>query len=216
MGCASSAKRKAPMGVRIREYYSGSRTLGAVKNPGGLNPGRIEGMDELFKQINKVAMWGSTDDRKAVLKIHKAVAQIGKNSVRRSITSHKGGTIKVRRSGRFGGKRGPSYDIQKGTLKRSIRVFGVMGNKTSVMVGPRSGAIDKTLPGPNAGIIRNDGYFAHFVEEGDLPRHMGGPGSYTGPNRGFFVRGIKPAIPRMTAELIRRYRERFDKYMSRA
>jgi len=173
-------------------------------------------MDELLKQIDKVAMWGSSADRKAVLKIHKAVAQIGKNSVRRAITSHKGGTIKVRRTGRLGGKRGPSYDIQKGTLKRSIRVFGVMGNKTSVMVGPRSGVIDKTMTGPSAGTIRNDGYFAHFVEEGDLPRHMGGRGAYTGPNRGFFVRGMKPALPRMTAELVRRYRERFDKYMSRS
>jgi hypothetical protein len=45
---------------------------------------------------------------------------------------------------------------------------------------------------------------------------MGGPGAYTGPNRGFFERGMKPAIPRMTAELIRRYRMRFDKYMSKA
>jgi len=203
------------MGVRIREYFSGSRNLGAVKNPGGLNPGRIEGMDDLLKQIDKVAMWGSSEDRKKVLKIHKAVAQIGKNSLRREITSHSGGTIKVRRSGRFGGKRGPSYDIQKGTLKRSIRVFGVMGNKTSVMVGPRSGLIDRTLASP-VGNIRNDGYFAHFVEEGDLPRHMGGPGAYTGPNRGFFERGMKPAIPRMTAELVRRYRMAFDQYMSRA
>jgi len=203
------------MGVRIREYFSGSRNLGAVKNPGGLNPGRIEGMDDLLKQIDKVAMWGSSEDRKKVLKIHKAVAQIGKNSLRREITSHSGGTIKVRRSGRFGGKRGPSYDIQKGTLKRSIRVFGVMGNKTSVMVGPRSGLIDRTLASP-VGNIRNDGYFAHFVEEGDLPRHMGGPGAYTGPNRGFFERGMKPAIPRMTAELVRRYRIAFDQYMNRA
>jgi len=214
MGCASFAKRKALMGVRAREYMaSGS---GSVRNPGGLNPGNIDGMDNLFKQIDKIGIWGSTADRKAVMKIHKAVAQIGKNSLRRSITSHKGGTIKVRRSGRFGGKRGPSYDIQKGTLKRSIRVFGVMGDKTSVMVGPRSGVIDKTLSGPSAGTIRNDGYFAHMVNEGDLPKHMGGRGAYTGPNRGFFERGMKPAIPRMTAMLVRLYRERFDKYMSKA
>jgi hypothetical protein len=186
-----------------------------VRNPGGLHPGRIDGMDELLKQIDKIAMWGSTEDRKKVLKIHKAVAQIGKNSVRRQITSHAGGTIKVRRTGRLGGKRGPSYDIQKGTLKRSIRVFGVMGNKTSVMVGPRSGVIDKSLARP-VGTIRNDGYFAHFVEEGDLPRHMGGRGAYTGPNRGFFERGMKPALPRMTAELVRRYRQAFDQYMNRA
>ena len=202
------------MGVRVREYFA-ARGSGPVRNAGGLNPGRIEGMDDLLKQIDKVAMWGSSEDRKKVLKIHKAVAQIGKNSLRRQITSHAGGTIKVRRSGRFGGKRGPSYDIQKGTLKRSIRVFGVMGNKTSVMVGPRSGLIDRTLASP-VGNIRNDGYFAHFVEEGDLPRHMGGRGAYTGPNRGFFVRGMKPAIPRMTAELVRRYRMAFDQYMSRA
>ena len=202
------------MGVRVREYLS-SRGSGPVRNSGGLHPGRIEGMDDLLKQIDKVSMWGNTDDRKAVLKIHKQVAKIGMTSLKRAITNHKG-TIHVRRNGRFGGKRGPSYDIQKGTLKRSIRVFGVMGNKTSVMVGPRSGVIDKTMSGPAAGVIRNDGYFAHFVEEGDLPKHMGGPGSYNGPNRGFFERGMRPAIPRMTAELIRLYRARFDKYMSRA
>tara|TARA_R100000654_G_C2631911_1_gene120269 strand:+ start:50 stop:658 length:609 start_codon:yes stop_codon:yes gene_type:complete len=202
------------MGVRAREFMSG-RSSGPVRNSGGLHPGRLEGFDELMKQIDKVAMWGSSADRKAILKIHKAVAAIGKNSVRRQITSHAGGTIKVRRTGKFGGKRGPSYDIQKGTLKRSIRVFNVMGDKTSVMVGPRSGMIDKTVPKPS-GVIRNDGYFAHFVEEGDLPQHMGGRGAYTGPNRGFFARGMRPALPRMTAELVRRYRERFDKFMSRA
>lgn len=202
------------MGVRVREYFS-ARPSGPIRNPGYLQPGRVEGFDELMAQLNKMVMWGSSADRKAVLQIHKAVAAIGKNSVRRQITSHAGGTINVRRTGRFGGKRGPDYDIQKGTLKRSIRVFGVMGDKTSVMVGPRSGVIDKTLPGPT-GVIRNDGYFAHFVEEGDLPRHMGGRGAYTGPNRGFFERGMKPALPRMTAELIRRYRDRFDKYMSKS
>ena len=203
------------MGVRVREYFA-RRSSGPVRNPGYLQPGRIEGFDDLMKQVNKIAMWGSTDDRKAVRKIHSAVAKIGQKSVKRAITNHSGGTIKVRRTGRLGGKRGPDYDIQKGTLKRSIRVFNVLGDKTSLMVGPRSGIIDKSMPGPSAGIIRNDGYFAHFVEEGDLPRHMGGRGAYTGPNRGFFERGMKPALPRMTAELVRRYRARFDKYMSKA
>ena len=186
-----------------------------VKNPGYLQPGRIEGFDDLLKQIDRIALWGRTEKQKEVRKIHVEVANIGKKSVRKAITNHKG-TIKVRRSGKLGGKRGPSYDIEKGTLKRSIRVFNVMYSKTSVMVGPRSGVIDRTLRGPQDGaLIRNDGYFAHFVNEGDLPQHMGGRGAYNGPNRGFFERGMRPAIPQMTAKLIELYRLHFDKYVTK-
>lgn len=186
---------------------------GGMSSTHFLDPRRLEGWKEFEKQLDKIEKWGSTKDRKKVLTIHKGVAKIGEKALKRAVTNHNK-TIKVRRSGRLGGKRGPSYDIMPGTLKRSIRVFNAKGSKTSVMVGPRSGIIEKT--GPGAGVIRNDGYFAHMINEGDLPKHMGGKGSYNGPNRNFFEKGITTAVfNRMFNELLSKYRLAFDNYMSR-
>lgn len=178
-----------------------------------VNPKRLKGFDQLMRQLDQIEKWGHSKDVRKVKSIHKKVAGIARKAIRREITNHPK-TIHVRRSGKLGGKRGPNYDIQPGTLKRSIKVFDAKGYRTSVMVGPRSGIIEKT--GPGAGTIRDDGYFAHMIHEGDLPKHMGGPGSYNGPNRNFFTRAMTPAVfNRMLQELTMRYRVAFDKYMSR-
>ena len=176
-----------------------------------VNPRGLEGFSELMRQIEQIENWGHSKDRRKVKSIHKKVAAIARKAIRRQITNHPK-TIKVRRNGRLGGKRGPNYDILPGTLKRSIRTFDAKGSKTSVMVGPRSGIIEKT--GPGAGTIRNDGYFAHMIHEGDLPEHMGGQGSYNGPNRNFYDRAMTPAVfNQMTQKLVSLYRDAFDSFM---
>lgn len=178
-----------------------------------VNPRGLEGFGELMKQFDKIEKWGSTKDTRKVKSIHKKVAAIARKAIRRKITNH-GKTIHVRRTGRLGGKRGPDYDIQSGTLKRSIKTFDAKGSRTSVMVGPRSGIIERR--GPGAGTIRDDGYFAHMIHEGDLPDHMGGPGSYNGPNRNFYERAMTPAVfSRMTQELTKLYSKAFDDFMRR-
>ena len=178
-----------------------------------VNPRGLEGFDQLMHQLDQIEKWGHSKDRRKVKGIHKKVAAIARKAIRREITNHPT-TIKVRRSGKLGGKRGPNYDIQSGTLKRSIKTFDAKGSKTSVMVGPRSGLIEKT--GPGAGTIRDDGYFGHMIHEGDLPQHMGGPGSYNGPNRNFYERAMTPAVfQQMMFKLTQLYSTAFDDFMKR-
>lgn len=178
-----------------------------------VNPRGLEGFSELMKQLDQIENWGHSKDRRKVKGIHKKVAAIARKAIRKQITNHPK-TIQVRRTGRLGGKRGPNYDIAPGSLKRSIKTFDAKGSKTSVMVGPRSGVIEKT--GPGAGSIRDDGYFAHMIHDGDLPKHMGGPGSYTGPNRNFYTRAMTPAVfSQMMSELTRLYSDAFDNFMKR-
>ena len=178
-----------------------------------VNPKGLEGFDELVKQIDQIEKWGHSKDARKVKGIHKKVAAIARKAIRRKITNH-GKTIKVRRSGKLGGKRGPNYDIASGTLKKSIKTFDAKGSRTSVMVGPRSGIIEKT--GPGAGSIRDDGYFAHMIHEGDLPKHMGGAGSYNGPNRDFYTRAMTPAVfQQMMQKLTQLYSHAFDDFMKR-
>ena len=179
-----------------------------------VNPRGLEGFDELMKQLSQIENWGHSKEQRKVKSIHKKVAGIARKAIRRQITNHPK-TIHVRRTGRLGGKRGPDYDIMPGALKKSIKVFDAMGSKTSILVGPRSGVIDRTKGMP-AGVIKDDGYFAHMIHDGDLPKHMGGPGSYHGPNRNFYKRAMTPAVFRqMTDELVRLYREAFDNFMKR-
>ena len=180
-----------------------------------VNPRGLEGFSQLMKQFDAIEKWGHSKDRRKVKRIHREVAQIARKAIRREITNHPK-TINVRRTGRLGGKRGPDYDIQPGALKKSIKVFDAMGSKTSVIVGPRSGVIDKTKSGPAAGVIRDDGYFAHMIHDGDLPDHMGGRGSYNGPNRNFYIRAMSPAVfSAMTAKLVHLYRNEFNKFMNK-
>jgi hypothetical protein len=181
-----------------------------------VNPRGLEGFDELMKQFDEIEKWGHKVERRKLKGIHKKVAAIARKAIKRQITNHPK-TIKVRRTGRLGGKRGPDYDILPGTLKKSIKVFDAMGSKTSVIVGPRSGVIDRTKSGPAAGTIRDDGYFAHMIHDGDLPKHMGGRGAYTGPNRNFYDRAMTQAVfSQMTNELVRLYRDAFDDFMKKA
>jgi hypothetical protein len=180
-----------------------------------VNPRGLEGFDELIQKFDEIEKWGHSKDRQKVKAIHKKVAAIARKAIKRHITNHPK-TIRVRRTGRLGGKRGPDYDILPGTLKKSIKVFDAMGSKTSVIVGPRSGVIDRTKSGPAAGTIKDDGYFAHMIHDGDLPEHMGGRGAYTGPNRNFYDRAMTPAVfSHMTSELVKLYRAAFDKFMDR-
>ena len=207
MGCASSAKRRERMAGR----FTGSDAMSGTHF---VNPRGLEGFDELIKQLSQIEKWGHSKDQKKVKGIHKKAAGIARKAIKRQITNHNK-TIRVRRTGRLGGKRGPDYDIMPGTLKKSIKVFDAMGSKTSVIVGPRSGVIDRTKSMP-AGVIKDDGYFAHMIHDGDLPKHMGGPGSYNGPNRNFYVRAMTPAVfNQMTQKMVHLYREAFDKFMNR-
>ena len=120
------------------------------------------------------ALMKAVGDEQQQLKIHRKVAKIAQKSMRAQIVDADQ-VIRVRRSGRDGGKRGPSYDIEPGTLKRSIIAWKIP-RETGVWVGPRAtGKLD-----------RKDGWFAGIVESG---LQNFGPGK----NKGAIERGKKLA-----------------------
>jgi hypothetical protein len=127
-------------------------------------------------------------DEQKQLAIHRKVAKVVKVTMRAEVRDSPV-VVKVRRSGRDGGKPGPSYDIEPGTLKRSVIAWKIRG-ETSMWVGPRAtGRLD-----------RKDGWFAGIVEGGD--QRFG-----AGPNKGAFFRSRQkangPALKLLEAEYVK-------------
>jgi len=160
----------------------------------------VDGMEDLFKALDRLGNFGK-ENVKAVRNIHKAAGKEIQAALKTEIDPH-GGTIRVRRSGKNDGKRGPSYDIRNRTLIKSIKVFKAQRSKFTYLVGPRSQMVfDKKEP---ASVITSDGYFAHMVDEGIMPTLRKGTKGFTGgrgmqsgtSNKGFFKRGIAKAIPK--------------------
>jgi len=177
----------------------------------------LEGMDELFKTLDRMGNFGK-ENVKAVQTIHKEAAKEIKLAVQAEISPH-GGSIFVLRSGKNKGKRGPDYEIKNRTLYKSIKVFKAKGAKFTYLVGPRSQAtFDFKDPGA---VIKSDGYFAHMVEEGIMPQlrkgfrgFTGGRGMRSGTrNKGFFARGVAKGLPAARQKLADGYSLLFDKIL---
>jgi hypothetical protein len=177
----------------------------------------LEGMDELFKTLDRMGNFGK-ENRKAVTKIHKAAAKEIQKSVKAVIDPH-GGSIFVKRTGNNKGKGGPDYEIKNRTLRNSIKVFKAKGSKFTYLVGPRSqSTFNKKDPGS---VIKSDGFFAHIVEEGIMPTIRKGFKGFTGgrgmrsgtSNRGFFARGVAKGFPAAQRKLEEGYSLLFDKIL---
>lgn len=166
------------MGLSKQMSTGGPRSSGGlgqlgVKNVaqgGFVNIGAdTKAIERKFAELMK-----AVKDEKEQLKIHRKVAKIVRKSMRNEVIDADG-VVKVRRSGRDGGKPGPNYDIEPGTLKRSIIAWKIP-RETGVWVGPRAtGKLD-----------RKDGWFAGMVESG-LQNY--GPGK----NKGAMKRAKKIA-----------------------
>ena len=165
-----------------------------------LDAREVEGMDDLFRTLDHLGNFGK-ENVKAVRNIHKEAGKEIQAAIKSVIDPH-GGTIRVRRSGKNDGKRGPSYDIRNRTLIKSIKVFKAQRSKFTYLVGPRSQMVfDKKEP---SSVITSDGYFAHMVDEGIMPTLRKGTKGFTGgrgmqsgtSNKGFFKRGIAKGIPK--------------------
>ena len=182
--------------------------------------GHVKGLDDLQRKLSKLARYGATNE-KEVQKAHRAVAKIGVTAVQNQITNYPS-VIKVRRGNRKNkGKRGPSYDIQSGNLKKSIGVSVNVVNRMNVLIVPKSGMVARERRAPQDGaLLKNDGYYAHMVEMGVKPRtqkgfkgFMGGKGvPVTGAkNRGFFSRGINKSMTSMQSEFVAQHRRLWRK-----
>lgn len=182
--------------------------------------GKVKGLEDLEKKLRRLQRYG-TSNMKEVQKAHKAVAQIGVDSVKAQIQDYPK-TVKVRRGNRKNrGKRGPNYDIDSGNLRNSIGISRNVVNEMNVLIVPRSGVVARERRAPQDGsLLKRDGYYAHMVEMGIRPRlgpgfsgWQGGAGVPVqgGGNRGFFSRGINMAMPAMQAEFVRQHRALWGK-----
>lgn len=87
-------------------------------------------------------------DEREQMRIHRKVGRLVANVMKKEIIDYPE-VIKVRRSG------GANYDIEPGTLRRSVSVWRIKG-ETGYWVGPRAtGRLD-----------RRDGWFSGIVESG--------------------------------------------------
>jgi hypothetical protein len=165
----------------------------------------IKNLKQLFRELEKVADFHKTA-AKDIRKVHREAGKELKKSVRGSITNAKQ-TIHVKRTGRYGGQKGPSYTIKPGSLKRSILVFRAKGSQTSMLVGPRSQIIFQKR---KLQAITKDGYFAHIVDMGRTIRGN----TYNGPNKGFWMRGIAKGTPAAKMKLESGYKSLWDKFLT--
>lgn len=154
----------------------------------------------LVQEFERVGNY-KTLKKDRVKNVHKKVAESGARAMRKVITDYPR-TIKVRRSGRFGGKPGADIDVAPGTLKRSIAAIDP-GNGTNYWMGPRSSAVSGVTP-----LSKSDGWFAHIVDGGD---QFFGPGK----NKNFFSRGLARGAKNMEAALYRNHTKELSKHIER-
>jgi hypothetical protein len=159
--------------------------------------GKVEGLDELVKQIGRIGAFPKEMSRE-LRKANRSIGSLASKAIKPQIPRSRR-VFEVRRSGARGGKRGPNMDIQPGTLRRSIGVRNSKGSRINVFIGPRFGGVAE----------RNDGWFASIVEGG----HVGGRNRSIGSPA---FNKIAPALARLSPIMERlmviKYRRIFDKY----
>lgn len=187
--------------------------------------GKVEGLEGLERKLKRLALYG-TRNLRDVQDVHRKVGNIARDAIRGKIVEHPV-EIHVRRSQRLNsGKRGPSYDIRTGTLRRSIQVFTNVVNKMNMLVGPRSGIVARERRAPADGQrISSDAYFAHIVEMGLRPKlgpgYKGFQGGKAVPtnhqrNKDFFSRGVRTAMSPMRSAFAAGHRALFTGFAKRA
>lgn len=187
--------------------------------------GKVKGLEGLERKLNRIKQYGTRNFRE-VQDVHRKAANIARDAIKGKIVDHPT-EIRVRRSQRLNkGKRGPSYDIQTGTLRRSIQTFTNVVNKMNMLVGPRSGMVARERRAPADGsVVRTDGYFAHIVAMGLRPKLGPGFKGFQGGkavptnhqrNKDFFQRGLKVAMSPMQLAFAAGHRALFANYVKRS
>ena len=131
----------------------------------------ITGVNELYKNIDKLAMW-SVKDSKALQDVGHRVGDVYANYIKANVKDL-GKDITVR-----------GTKVKSGQLRRSGGTWQPDKNRNTIMGGPRTNAIGRRKTKKAA-----DGWFAHIVEKGDFGPRFGG--KHRTQNTGVFARGIK-------------------------
>jgi len=165
--------------------------------------GKVEGLKELERKLAKLGDFPK-DMSKELRAANRRIARIGGRVIKNKLPQ--GGdefvVYKKRRKGiQRDGQAVIEKKIPKGTLRRSIRVWNSRGSKVNVQVGPRRG-----------GSVRFDGYFAPWVESGNVGKKRRTVGSR-------FYDKIEPAIklirPRLQQIQLVSYRRIYGTYVNR-
>ena len=155
----------------------------------------ITGVNELYKNIDKLAMW-SVKDSKALQDVGHRVGDVYANYIKANVKDF-GKDISVR-----------GTKVKSGQLRRSGGTWQPDKNRNTIMGGPRTNAIGRRKTKKAA-----DGWFAHIVEKGDFGPRFGG--KHRTQNTGVFARGIKSTSNRSIKLQEILLRKNFAKYTQR-
>lgn len=155
----------------------------------------ITGVNELYKNIDKLAMW-SVKDSKALQDVGHRVGDVYANYIKANVKDL-GKDITVR-----------GTKVKSGQLRRSGGTWQPDKNRNTIMGGPRTNAIGRRKTKKAA-----DGWFAHIVEKGDFGPRFGG--KHRTQNTGVFARGIKSTSNRSIKLQEILLRKNFAKYIKK-
>lgn len=172
-------------------------------------------MPDLKRVEQQFKRFGASFKRSPELEeLHESVARMFVRSIRSNIKPSPV-VARVRRKGK-----GPGYDIEPGTMRRSVWHFKLDDRYNTYFAGPRVG---RKVP------WRKDGWFANIVEEGDMMFNAQAMGGKANPknnrpsrpkmgmrNKGAIAKGIKSAQPQAEAMLFAGYKKIIEKYAREA
>jgi hypothetical protein len=148
------------------------------------------------KRVQRAANW-NTQDAKSLVKINQDVGKIYVSKARQLIRDHSGDIV-IKRGG-------STTTVPKGALRRSMGTWRSRKNSNVVLAGPRAGFLGRGVS------VRNDGWFAHIVEGGQLPAAFGGRSKST--NVGVFTRAMQSVEGTMKTARDAKMQSAFKKYM---
>lgn len=162
--------------------------------------GKVDGLKQLERKLNRLGDFPKemrTELRQSNRRIGRIGAKVVKNTLPKQseeFVVYKKRQAGIQRDGRAVIER----TIPPGTLRRSIRVWNVRRSKINVHMGVKSG-----------GSVRFDGYFAPWVEGGNVGKRRRTVGSR-------FYDSVTPRLTRVRARMQRiqlvAYRRIFDKF----
>lgn len=159
-----------------------------------LQTATIDGLEMVLKRIDKAVQFNHANMRK-MRNSNRKVAQIYVRYLKRRVVSMNRDIV-VKRNGRI-------RTVTPGTLKDSMGTWTPNKSRATVLGGP------KTF---NNATGDKDGWFAHFVEEGDFPLAFGGK-NRSHPNYHLFEKAKKATHDKMKAKLYQELRTNFATYM---
>ena len=154
---------------------------------------KVEGLDELMRKLKRLGDWPK-EQHKEIRRVNKKIGSRAAKTIKAQFTG-RGRDFAVYKNG----------DIQKiipsGTLRRSIKAFNAKGSRTNVLLGVKRG-----------GSVRFDGYFAGWVESGNV----GGKGRSMGSKRqGKIIPAIKGVRRLIQTGQVAEYRILYERWVKK-